>query len=79
MKILKYLLQLKFLALKNRANYCLSKNKMDLGIFVITQERKELESCGFRHSIDDREGHRVRVNFIVQYIDQLGSFLEKHY
>jgi hypothetical protein len=44
--------------------YRLSKNIMDLAIFAITQERTELESCGFHHSTENSVRHKSMSNLI---------------
>jgi hypothetical protein len=46
-----------------------------VGIFAITQEREELESCGFHHSKGYTAGHNNMLNLIGSAADQSGEFL----
>jgi hypothetical protein len=50
---------------------------MDLDIFAITQERKELETCGFHHSRENSAGHKIMLNLIGPVVDQSCEFLKK--
>ncbi len=49
---------------------------MDSGIFAITQERKELETCGFHHSRENSAGHKSMLNLIGPAVDQSDEFLK---
>jgi hypothetical protein len=49
---------------------------MAVGIFAITLERKELETCGFHHSRENSVGHKSMLNLISPAVDQSGEFLK---
>jgi hypothetical protein len=48
----------KMIHIEKKMIYCVSRKKMHSGIFAITQEWKELESCGFHHSKEKSVGHQ---------------------
>ena len=50
------------------------KKIMAVGIFEITQEWKELESCGFHHSTENSVGHKSMSNLIGPEVDQSDEF-----
>jgi predicted phosphoadenosine phosphosulfate sulfurtransferase len=57
------------------AFYGLSKKRMDMDIFAITQERKELESCSCHHSKWYTAGRKNLINLIGSAADESGVFL----
>jgi len=63
-------------------NYCWGQNIMNLDIFLISRERKLLESCGFRHLKEKCGCSKTVLNYCDYQLVKQASFwlrvFEKH-
>ena len=68
-----------FYFLQTLTYYCLTSERMTVGVFAIISDRNKIEAWGFHQPIENVKMHSVIQIIIGQYIAQSYEFLQRPY